>query len=211
MAANSAANSASSPATNSHQATAQRVVDESANTIQELQSNADFQKLMKQAKGVFIVPELVKGAAIVGGSGGTGALLVRNNGQWSDPAFLTIGSISIGPQVGGKAGPVAMFLMTDKAVANFTTHNNFSLNGKAALTIVNFSRTGEASLGKGDVVVWSGTSGLFAGFNISGSDVVADAKDDQAYYNNKNAGTKQIIDRQLTNAQADKLVTKLPT
>jgi lipid-binding SYLF domain-containing protein len=166
---------------------------------------------MKQAKGVFIVPELVKGAAIVGGSGGTGALLVRNNGQWSDPAFLTIGSISIGPQVGGKAGPVAMFLMTDKAVANFTTHNNFSLNGKAALTIVNFSRTGEASLGKGDVVVWSGTSGLFAGFNISGSDVVADTKDDQAYYNNKTAGTKQIIDRQLTNAQADKLVTKLPT
>ena len=187
------------------------MIDESATTLQELSSNADFQKLMKQAKGVFIVPELAKGALIVGGSGGKGALLSHSNGRWSDPAFLTIGSISIGPQVGGKAGPVVMFLMTDKALTNFTTHNNFSLNGNAGLTIVNFSRTGEASLGKGDVVVWSGTSGLFAGLNISGSDVVADTKDDQSYYNDKNAGTKQILDRRFTNAQADKLVTKLPT
>jgi lipid-binding SYLF domain-containing protein len=204
-----AANSANSQAGNSHATTAQRIVDQSANTVQQLRSNADFQKLMKQAKGVFIVPELAKGAVIIGGSGGSGALLVRNNEQWSDPAFLTLGSISIGPQVGGKAGPVVMFLMTDKAVANFTTHNNFSLNGNAGLTIVNFSRSGQASLGKGDVVVWSGTSGLFAGLNISGSDVVADTKDDHAFYNNKNAGTKQILDRQFTNAQADELVTKL--
>lgn len=202
--------SASSNTANAKQ-TAQRVVDESATTIQQLKSNADFKKLTKQAKGIFIVPELAKGAVIVGGSGGTGALLSRSDGKWSDPAFMTIGSISIGPQVGGKAGPVVMFLMTDKALADFTTHNNFSLNGNAGLTVVNFSRSGEASLGKGDVVVWSGTSGLFAGLNISGSDVVADTKDDQAFYDNKTAGTKQILDRQLTNAQADTLLTKLPS
>lgn len=202
--------SASSNTTSARQ-TAQRVVDESATTIQQLRSNADFKKLMKQAEGIFIVPELAKGAVIVGGSGGTGALLSHSNGKWSDPAFMTIGSISIGPQVGGKAGPVVMFLMTDKALADFTTHNNFSLNGNAGLTIVNFSRSGEASLGKGDVVVWSGTSGLFAGLEFSGSDVVADAKDDQTFYNNKTAGTKQILDRQFTNAQADTLLTKLPS
>jgi len=206
------AQSNNSNAANSDAASrAQHTVDASATAIQQMQSNSEFQNLLKQAKGIFIVPELAKGAVVVGGSGGTGALLVHNNGRWTDPAFFTIGSISIGAQAGGKAGPVTFFLMTDKAVAAFTQHNNFSFNGNAGLTIVNWSPTAQGSVGKGDIVVWSGESGLFAGLSISGSDIVADTAEDQAYYKNDQVGTKQIIDNQIHNAQAEKLVTKLPS
>lgn len=189
---------------------AQQVIAESANAIHELRSNNDFASLLKKAKGIFIVPELVKGAAILGGSGGTGVLLDRNDGHWSDPAFLTIGSISIGAQAGGKAGAVVTFLMTDKAVADFTKSNNLSLNGNANLTVVNWSPNGQGSIGKGDVVVWSGASGLFAGLDISGSDVHADISYDRAYYDGEHTGTKQIIDDQTTHAIANKLLTELP-
>ena len=189
---------------------AQRLVNSSANTIQQLSSNKNFTKMLRQAKGVFIVPTFAKGAVIVGGSGGTGVLVAHTKTKWSDPAFFTIGSISVGAQAGGKAGPLVMFLMTDKAVSSFTQSNNFSLNGNANLTVANWSPNGQGSIGKGDVVVWSGTSGLFAGLNVSGSDVVADTKEDQAYYKDKQVGTKQIVDQDVTSAQAGKLLAALP-
>lgn len=201
---------AASQTGNSNATAAQNLVNGSAHAVHELSSNSDFTKLLKQAKGVFIVPTFGKGALIVGGSGGSGALVVHSKGQWTDPAFFTIGSISIGAQAGGKAGPLVMFLMTDKAVSSFTQNNNFSLNGNANLTVVNWSPNGQGSVGKGDVVVWSGTSGLFAGLSVSGSDIVADTKEDQAYYKNSTVGTKQIIDQHVTNARASKLLSELP-
>ena len=219
LGATALAQPANSPRSNTAQATqtnnnahkAQQVVDQSTNTLQQLRSNGDFQNLLKKAKGVFIVPELAAGAVIVGGSGGTGALLVRNNGGWSDPAFFTIGSISIGAQAGGKAGSVVMLLMTDKAVSSFTQNNNFSLNGNAGLTIVNWSPTAQGSVGKGDVVIWSGQSGLYAGLNVEGSDIVADSAEDHAFYNNNRAGTQEIIADQVSNGSANKLKSALPS
>ena len=189
----------------------QQVVDASAKVIDNFKSNPNFTDLLKKAKGVFIVPDLVKGAVVVGGSGGTGVLVAHDNGHWSDPAFMTIGSISIGAQAGGKAGPVVMFLMTDKAVADFTQNNNFSLNGNANLTIVTWSPNAQGSVGKGDVIVWSGQNGAFAGLDINGADVHADTGYDKAYYSNKYTNTKQIIESQISPANASKLLTELPS
>lgn len=188
----------------------QQVVDSSANVVRQFDSNPNFTNLLKKAKGVFIVPDLVKGALVVGASGGTGVLVVHDNGRWSDPAFLTVGSISIGAQAGGKAGPVVMFLMSDKAVGDFSQNNNFSLNGNAGLSIVTWSPKAQGSVGKGDIVVWSGQDGAYAGLNISGSDVHADTSYDKTYYNNKYSQTKQIIESQTGPANASKLLTELP-
>ncbi len=188
----------------------EQVVDASAKVLRQFRSNPDFTRLLKKADGVFVVPDLVKGAFIVGGSGGTGVLLARNNGHWSDPAFMTLGSISIGAQAGGKAGPVVMFLMTPKAVTDFTQNNNFSLNGNANLTIVTWSPNAQGSIGKGDVVMWSGQNGAFAGLDINGADVTADTNYNKTYYNNKYAQTKQIIESQANNANANKLLNELP-
>jgi SH3 domain-containing YSC84-like protein 1 len=189
----------------------QQVVDAAANTMHVLTANQDFENLLKKAKGVYIVPDLVKGAVVVGGSGGTGVLLVHDNGRWSDPAFMTIGSISIGAQAGGKAGTVVMFLMTDKAVSDFSQSSNFSFNGNAGLTIVKWSPTGQASAGKGDVILWSGQNGVFAGLDISGSDVHADTGYDKAFYNGKYADTKQIIGSLSAPASASRLMNELPS
>ena len=195
---------------NSNAVNAQKVVAGATQDIHSLSANPNFTNLLKRAKGVFIVPSFFKGALVVGGSGGTGVLLAHDNGHWSDPAFLTLGSVSIGAQAGAKGGTLVMFLMTDKAVADFTQTNNFSLNANSSLAIIKWSPAAQGSAGKGDVIIWSGANGVFAGLDVSGADIHADTGYDKAYYNNKYTGTKEIIQSQISPANASKLMTELP-
>lgn len=190
---------------------AQQLVNGATNTVAKIEADSHFDNLLKQAKGVFVMPTLVKGAFIVGGQGAQGVLLKHNSdGTWSDPAFLTIGSISIGAQVGGKAGPAAMLLMTNKALNDFSQGNNFSLNGNAGLTVIGYSAQGQAPVGKGDIVVWSDQSGAFAGATISGADVTQNTAQDHQYYG-KQVNATQILAGKATNPGAGKLRSALPS
>jgi lipid-binding SYLF domain-containing protein len=190
---------------------AQQLVNDATNTVQKIKADSHFDALLKQAKGVFIMPTLVKGALVVGGQGAQGVLLRHeSNGAWSEPAFLTLGSVSVGAQAGGKAGPAAMILMTDKALNDFTQQNNFSLNGNAGLTIIGYSAQGQAPVGKGDIVVWSDQSGAFAGANVSGADLTQNTTQDHEYYG-KAVTPSQILANKVTNPGAAKLRSALPT
>jgi lipid-binding SYLF domain-containing protein len=135
---------------------AEQLVNDATQTVRQIKADSRFDTMLKQSKGVFIMPNVLQGAFIVGGKGAQGVLLKHNSdGSWSNPVFLTMGSVSVGAQVGGKAGPAAMILMTDKALNDFTQANNFSINGNAGLTVINYSAEGQAPVGKGDIVVWS--------------------------------------------------------
>ena len=191
------------------QSSEHKLVTDAAHAVKRATSDPHFADLMKQAKGVFVMPNLVKGAVIVGGQGGQGVLLAHHGTRWSDPAFLTTGSISIGAQAGGEAGPVIMLLMSDKALNDFIDANNFSLNANAGLTIVNYSKRGQAGIGKGDIVVWSGAKGALAGASVSGSDITQNQTADRNFYG-RPVTTKDIIDGQVGNAAAAPLRDALP-
>jgi lipid-binding SYLF domain-containing protein len=117
-------------------AEANKIVAESRTTLSHFLSDPDM-KLIKahfgRAKGVLIVPTMGKGAFIVGGSGGVGVLLTRNaKGQWSEPAFYKMGSVSIGLQIGGSASEVLLFIQTQKGVDSFLS-NSFKLGADASV------------------------------------------------------------------------------
>jgi lipid-binding SYLF domain-containing protein len=188
---------------------AQQTVKDAVTTLKQAKRDANFAELLHQAKGVFIVPHYGKGAVIVGGEEGHGVLLAREDGRWSDPAFLSLGSISVGAQAGGEGGAIIMVLMTDKALNNFTEHNNFSLNANAGLSIVNYSARGEGGFGKGDVVMWSNTGGAYGGAAITGSDISANQDRDNAFYNRQNLTTDKIIKQNIKSADAAPLVEAL--
>src|SRR3972149_2972851 len=52
-----------------------------------------FRDLSKDAKGVLIFPQLLKGAFIWGAQGGSGVFLARDprTGEWTGAAFYTLG------------------------------------------------------------------------------------------------------------------------
>ena len=86
----------SSSQLSANEATAEALVDAATNAVNTFTIDPDmkwFRDNMRNAKGVLIVPQLVKGGFIFGGSGGSGVLLVKGDGNiWSDPAFYTMGS-----------------------------------------------------------------------------------------------------------------------
>ncbi|MFC0132231.1 lipid-binding SYLF domain-containing protein [Massilia eurypsychrophila] len=152
--------------------------------VQKMLQEPRMRELLQQAKGVFLVPRYGRAALGVGASGGTGVLLVkRADGQWSDPVFYNIGGISAGAQVGAEAGAIALVLNNEKAVNRFMQKNQFSLNAGAGLTLVNWSKIAQGSLGDGDVVVWSGTRGLYGSLvSVGVSDIRHSENLTGAYY-----------------------------
>lgn len=61
-----------------------------------------FRSLVKDARGIYISPQILRGAFIFGASGGSGVFIVRDKQteHWNGPAFYTIGSLSFGLQIG---------------------------------------------------------------------------------------------------------------
>lgn len=183
---------------------ADKHVDEAINVVHHMESVQGMDKLLQQAKGVFIVPKYGRAAAIVGGAGGPGVLLVKRGDTWSDPAFYSIGSINVGAQAGVKVGALALILNSDKAVNNFTEKNKFSIDGTAGLTIVNWDKNAAASAGRGDVVAWTDAKGLFGDIAVGVTDIRYDAKETAAYYDRKVAAS-DVINGAVRSPRADAL------
>jgi SH3 domain-containing YSC84-like protein 1 len=69
---------------------------------------------VKDAKGIFIVPQLLKAAFFFGGEGGSGVFLVKDEktNEWSEPAFYTMGAGSFGFQFGAQASEIVLLVMS---------------------------------------------------------------------------------------------------
>jgi lipid-binding SYLF domain-containing protein len=91
----------------------------------------DFEK---KSKGMLVMPNVVKGAFIVGGEYGEGALRI---GGKSVAYYNTI-SGSIGFQIGGEAKDIILCFMTDEALKKFRESNGWEagVDGNVALITV---------------------------------------------------------------------------
>lgn len=185
-------------------------VNEAKAVVEKMMSDPKVKALLQKAKGVFIVPTYGRGAWGVGVHGGEGVMLTQSNNKWSNPVFYNMGGISIGFQGGGEAGSLAMLLMSDKAINEFMSDNNFSINAGAGLTVANYTAKAHADAGMGDVIVWADTKGAFANVSVGVSDIHRDESDTMAFYK-RTATAKEILNGTVTSGQADALRKALPT
>ena len=192
LAAGSAAAAPASTATTSSQETTfmkdntnsdtKQQVAAAKNVVEKLEADPEIKAILDKAKGVFIIPSYARGGWGIGIRGGEGVMLVNKNGQWSSPVFYNYGGVSIGAQAGAEIGSVAMFLMNDKAVSEFSKENNFSLTAGAGLTIANYTANAGGATGNGDVIVWSDTKGAFANATVGITDIHFDDGDNREFY-----------------------------
>jgi len=168
-----------------------------------------FRDLVKKAQGVFIVPQLLKGAFIVGASGGSGVFLTRDEktGEWIGPAFYTIGGASFGLQIGGEASEVILLIMTDRGVTSMLG-SSFKLGadvGIAAGPVGMGASAATANL-SADILSFSRSKGLYGGISLEGAVVATRGDWNEAYYGKRVTPQDIFVRRDVTNQQGMGLI-----
>jgi lipid-binding SYLF domain-containing protein len=172
-----------------------------------------FRGLLKKADGVLISPEMLKGAFIIGASGGNAVFLVRDRktGQWSDPAFYTIGGASIGLQIGGQASEVILLVMSDRGVTSLLG-NSVKLGGDVGIAAgpVGVGAAASTANLSADILSFSRSKGLYGGVSLDGSVVAVRSGLNDAYYGRQVSPTDILVRRDAKNPQALALIEDLP-
>ncbi len=163
----------------------------------------------KNVKGVFIVPQLLRGAFIFGGAGGSGVFLMRDaeTGTWSHPAFYTMGSASFGLQIGGDASELVLLVMTTQGAETFLT-TSFNLGGDVSIAAgpVGAGAKGQTTFQSADILAYSMSKGAFAGISLEGAGVAVSKGSNQAYYGKDTRPTDILVTREAKNPKAADLV-----
>ena len=190
----------------------QNLVEEARITLDHLHTDSEFgnaQDLLRRARAVLIVPTLVKAGFFFGGEGGDGVMLARSGrGTWAGPAFYTLASASFGLQIGIQSAEVVMIIESDRAL-NALEADQFKFGAQAGIAVVTLGAAAQAAsstaLDTADIIVWSSSSGAYAGLTLEGSIVKPRDSYNETYYGHPVA-VRSILNRnEVDNRGADQL------
>jgi len=190
----------------------QGIVDKSRATLSGFMRDKDYDFLhryIRKAKGVLIYPQVLKAGYILGGSGGTGVLLTRdgNTGEWSNPAFYSLGSVSFGLQIGGEAAEVVLLVMSQKGVDSLLT-SKFKLGGDTSIALGPVGAGAKSDV-TADFVSFTKSKGIYAGLNLDGSYIGVRESLNKAYYGKEVTPMDILVKKSVSNKGAAPLVGEL--
>lgn len=191
---------------------ASMTVERARTTLRDLTSDPNVvgpvKDYLKRAKGVFIIPQLVKAGFVVGGEYGEGVLLARNGaGDWSGPAFYSLTAGSIGLQIGVEAKQVLLVVMTEKGM-NSLMSDQVKFGADASIAVgpigggVGASSSG--SLGA-DFIAFAKSKGLFAGGAFDGAVIQTQPEKNETFYRTAASPKQILLERRFTADEAKSL------
>jgi lipid-binding SYLF domain-containing protein len=152
--------------------------------------------LLNQAYAVAVVPNVIKGAFVVGGSYGKGVLLVRHSdGTWSNPAFIRLGDISLGLQWGAQGSDLVLVFRSPRGLNNIA-RGKFTLGGSASASAGPVGRTARAMTDgefKSEIYAYARSRGAFIGFAMDGGVITIDQLANATWYGNTTDGAAARI------------------
>jgi len=125
-------------------------------------------ELIAASKGMLVMPNVVKGAFIIGGEYGEGALRV---GGETVGYYNTI-SGSIGFQIGGEAKDIILLFMTDDAIKQFRASSGWEagVDGNVALITIGAGERVDTTTSKDPIVGFVfDAKGLIADISLKGA------------------------------------------
>jgi lipid-binding SYLF domain-containing protein len=167
-----------------------------------------FRDLLKKAEGVVIAPEVLKGAFVVGASGGNAVLLVRDKktDKWSEPGFYTIGAVSFGLQIGGQASEVILLAMTERGVKSLLgTSVKLGVDVGVAAGPVGIGASAATANLSADILSFSRSKGLYGGASLDGAVVAVREGLNSAFYGKEVSPEDILIRHSVTNPKAEGL------
>jgi lipid-binding SYLF domain-containing protein len=171
-----------------------QLISKAADAFVRVKNEADnksLEALLPNAKCVAVFPGVAKAAILVGGSHGDGVVTCRTAErtvgteneelQWSNISFLDLFKVSFGAELGIKGADVVMLFMNDKALQNLKDGKvTFGANAKAVFA--NRDLTATTATSRGDIIVYSNETGLFAGAGLDGTYIEVDESELQEFY-----------------------------
>jgi lipid-binding SYLF domain-containing protein len=153
--------------------------------------------LLERAYGVAVIPDVIKGAFVLGGRGGRGVLSVRNaDGSWSAPVFITLAGVNVGFQWGVQSTDVVLVFLSRPSVEGIAG-GKITLGADASVAAGPVGRSAAATTDamlKAQVLSYSRNEGLFAGVALDGSWLAIDDKSNATAYNWSDVLPSQILE-----------------
>ncbi len=158
---------------------------------------------LREAKGIIIVPQMLKGAFFIGGSGGSGVLLVRKGRcDWTYPAFYLLGSVSFGLQVGGEASEIVLLVMSQGGIDALLS-TAVKLGGDLSVAAGPVGMGAKAQIA--DVLAFGYSKGAFIGISVEGAVLKPRNSWNRIYYGRPVRPVDIIYGQKVKNPHADKL------
>lgn len=154
--------------------------DVTAKTAREIDASVDAaierfykqvsgaREFVKASKGMLVMPNVVKGAFIIGGEYGEGALRI---GGKSVDYYNTV-SGSIGFQIGGQAKDIILLFMTEEVLKQFRASKGWEagVDGNVALITIGAGERADTTTSKDPIVGFVfDAKGLIADISIKGA------------------------------------------
>ena len=171
---------------------AERIIDKSRMVVEEMVTSRDKvvpEDLLRDCAGLAIIPEMIKGGFIVGGSYGKGVVLAHKDGKWTGPAFIYLGAGSLGFQIGVEMVDLILVVIGEQTMDSFLKAS-FKLGADVAVAAGPYGAQATAAtdiLLKGGIFSYSRAKGLFAGVSLEGAGMGTESGLNRAYYDLESA------------------------
>ena len=192
---------------------AQQLTDKARMTFESFISDKEMgpalKDLVRKAHGILVYPSVLRGAFIVGASGGSGVFLAHDAKakKWGGPAFYTIGQASFGLQAGGDASEIVLVALTERGVSSLlATSAKLGADASVAAGPVGAGAQAATQNLSADIVSYSRAKGVYAGVSVDGAVVATRDALNKAYYKKEVTPTDILIKRAVTNKGAAGLI-----
>jgi lipid-binding SYLF domain-containing protein len=154
--------------------------------------------VLREARGVVIIPHVVRVGLIVDERFGRGVLLTRRpDGGWSHPVFVALKGKGIGLEAGVEATDLVLVFRTDQGLEHI-------LKGKGQVTLGNDVAIAAGPFGKelegaaarrpkAEIFAYAHSRGLFAGAALEGDRVYADTQANEEFYHIRGCQPAHIL------------------
>jgi lipid-binding SYLF domain-containing protein len=171
------------------------------------------QDLLDKAECVIIVPNLVKGAFIVGGEFGRGYAECRQKDGtgWTAPAAVRIEGGSVGFQIGGSSTDLVLLVMNREGMRKILS-DKVTLGADASVAAGPVGRSATAQTDvemTAEILSYSRSKGVFAGIALKGATLRPDSDVDHILYGPNVSNREILMGSVHPPAAAHQLITEL--
>jgi lipid-binding SYLF domain-containing protein len=165
-------------------------VKDATQTIADIRKAPDYEipeAVLKGARGIAVIPGVIKLGFFVGGRYGKGVFSVlSDSGEWSDPVFISLASGSYSWQFGVQSTDLILVFKSKRSIEAIT-QGKFTLGADASIAAGPVGRNTTAGTDielKAEIYSYSRSRGFFAGISLDGSALQIDQEADAAFYGN---------------------------